>query len=165
MDTDKILDNLNENENETKCALEFEIGEESAGLVFDEKKDEPTVEESIEGVPEVTAPTIDEEFAIPDSFVIDDKYNTHSIEADTFRVRTTYVPRFTDVSDTYRMKDDPRPRRDKDGRLIVPDAAKVEDARAAEPAAPAEELDLLRVAEGDLMCQPEIAVLRPQSLK
>ena len=30
---------------------------------------------------------------------------------------------------------------------------------------PAEELDLLRVAEGDLMCQPEIAVLRPQSLK
>ena len=30
---------------------------------------------------------------------------------------------------------------------------------------PAEELDLLRVAEGDLMCQPELAVLRPQSLK
>ena len=30
---------------------------------------------------------------------------------------------------------------------------------------PAEELDLLRVAAGDLMCQPEIAVLRPQSLK
>lgn len=30
---------------------------------------------------------------------------------------------------------------------------------------PAEELDLLRVAKDDLMCQPEIAVLRPQSLK
>ena len=29
---------------------------------------------------------------------------------------------------------------------------------------PAEELDLLRVAEGDLMCQPEVAVLKPQSL-
>lgn len=29
---------------------------------------------------------------------------------------------------------------------------------------PAEELDLLRVAEGDLMCQPQIAVLKPQSL-
>ena len=110
MDTDKILDNLNENENETKCALEFEIGEESAGLVFDEKKDEPTVEENAKAAPEVTTPTVEEEFAIPDSFVIDDKYNTHSIEADTFRVRTTYVPRFTDVSDTYRMKDDPRPR-------------------------------------------------------
>ncbi|MBQ3156193.1 MAG: MBL fold metallo-hydrolase [Clostridia bacterium] len=31
--------------------------------------------------------------------------------------------------------------------------------------APAEALDLLRVAQGDLECQPQIAVLRPQSLK
>lgn len=30
---------------------------------------------------------------------------------------------------------------------------------------PAEELNMLRVAAGDLMCQPEIAVLIPQSLK
>ena len=30
---------------------------------------------------------------------------------------------------------------------------------------PAEELDLLRVAKGDLMCQPKVAVLNPQSLK
>ena len=30
---------------------------------------------------------------------------------------------------------------------------------------PAEDLDLLRVAAGDLMCQPAIAVLRPRSLK
>ena len=32
-------------------------------------------------------------------------------------------------------------------------------------AVPAEEIDMLRVAAGDMMCQPEIAVLRPQSLK
>ncbi len=32
-------------------------------------------------------------------------------------------------------------------------------------AAAAEEIDLLRVAAGDMMCQPEIAVLCPQSLK
>lgn len=31
--------------------------------------------------------------------------------------------------------------------------------------APAETLDLLRVAKGDMMCQPEIAVLSPASLK
>lgn len=31
--------------------------------------------------------------------------------------------------------------------------------------APAEELDLLRVAAGDIECQPRVAVLRPQSLK
>jgi len=31
--------------------------------------------------------------------------------------------------------------------------------------APAEELDQLRVAKDDLMCQPKVAVLRPQSLK
>ena len=30
---------------------------------------------------------------------------------------------------------------------------------------PAEELDLLRVAKGDLMCQPKVAVLNPQSMK
>lgn len=30
---------------------------------------------------------------------------------------------------------------------------------------PSEELDLLRVAKGDLACQPEVAVLKPQSLK
>lgn len=30
---------------------------------------------------------------------------------------------------------------------------------------PAEEADLLRVEEGDLMCQPQVAVLRPTSLK
>lgn len=30
---------------------------------------------------------------------------------------------------------------------------------------PAEEIDQLRVARGDLMCQPKVAVLRPQSLK
>lgn len=30
---------------------------------------------------------------------------------------------------------------------------------------PCEELDLLRVASGDLMCQPQVVVLRPQSLK
>lgn len=30
---------------------------------------------------------------------------------------------------------------------------------------PAEEVNLLRVAKGDLMCQPEVAVLTPQSLK
>ncbi len=29
----------------------------------------------------------------------------------------------------------------------------------------AEELDMLRVAAGDLMCQPKVALLRPQSLK
>ena len=32
-------------------------------------------------------------------------------------------------------------------------------------ASPAEEIDMLRVAAGDMMCQPEIAILRPQSLK
>lgn len=31
--------------------------------------------------------------------------------------------------------------------------------------APAEEVNLLRVAQGDLICQPRVAVLRPQSLR
>lgn len=36
-----------------------------------------------------------------------------------YNIRTTYVPTFTEVSDTYRMKDDPRPRQDSDGVIHI----------------------------------------------
>ena len=109
MDTDKILDNINDEEATPRCNLEFEIGEADTGLVFDEKKqdeaksdDAPTVEKA--------EPVVEEEFSLPESFELDERYNTESIANEAFRVRTTYVPRFTEVSETYRMKDDPRPR-------------------------------------------------------
>ncbi len=109
MDNDKILENMDESENTVKCALEFEIGEDGTGLVFnDDSKTEVVSEDKPRA--DVITPVIEEEFTLPDSFELDEKYNNESISTDSFSVRTTYVPRFTDVSDTYRMKNDPRPR-------------------------------------------------------
>ena len=107
MDTDKILDNTNDNE--TKCALEFEIGQDSSGLVFNNDEETEEVNEVL-GDKEAEELTIEEEFSLPDNLNLNDKYNDDSISEDTFRIRSTYVPRFTEVSDTYRMKNDPRPR-------------------------------------------------------
>ena len=109
MDTDKILENINDEESKPKCALEFEIGEMDTGVVFDEKKNDEAKSDNAP-VAEISEPVIEEEFSLPENFVLDERYNTESINNDSFRVRTTYVPRFTEVSETYRMKDDPRPR-------------------------------------------------------
>ena len=51
-----------------------------------------------------------EEFSVPDSFEVDEKYNTQSFVETPAAIRPTYLPRFTEVSDTYRMQNDPRPR-------------------------------------------------------
>lgn len=52
-----------------------------------------------------------DEFSIPDAFAIDTKYDTPATPDTPSRIWTTYVPRFTEASEYYRMKDDPRPRR------------------------------------------------------
>ena len=80
------------------------------GLVFENlaivENDEVTEEE-----PAIEEATVeDDEFSLPDTFIIDEKYNTPPTPDTPSPIFRTYVPRFTDVSDTYRMKDDPRPR-------------------------------------------------------
>ena len=52
----------------------------------------------------------DDEFSIPDEFVVNEKYNTPTLEEEQAKIWTTYLPRFTGASDNYRMKNDPRPR-------------------------------------------------------
>ncbi len=56
------------------------------------------------------APEDGEEFGIPETFTVNEKYNTPVRDNERTRIYTTYVPRFTEVSETYRMKNDPRPR-------------------------------------------------------
>ena len=103
-----------------RTSLEFEISEEEPGLVFmsetdasfDEKgglvfKGEADISPEPVAEPEPVTPK--EEFSIPDTYVEDDKYSSTSFVEDAFGVSATYVPRFTEVSDTYRMKNDPRP--------------------------------------------------------
>lgn len=59
------------------------------------------------------------EFAIPDAFSVSDKYNTPATPDTVSHIRQTYVPRFTEASENYRMIDDPRPRRGEGAKRVV----------------------------------------------
>lgn len=48
------------------------------------------------------------EFSLPSSFTVDEKYNTPIME-ERRTLYSTYVPKFTDASENYRMADQPRP--------------------------------------------------------
>ena len=130
-----ILDNLNsikpENSdssvvNEAPAAkkfLKFEIAEEAPAI-----NDEPriTVEKVDTEKEENTAKNDGlqqpkEEFDIPDSFETDEVYASASFVQTPSAIRPTYLPRFTEVSETYRMQNDPRPRPTTDARMVKAD--------------------------------------------
>lgn len=116
---EKILENSEEDSSVSKSkddgSMEFSF---SGGLVFEdmtkeadepkaapeEKKPEPVAE------PETEKEVKEDEFTIPDTFQIDEKYNTPHTPDTPTTIWRTYVPKFTEVSDTYRMQNDPRPR-------------------------------------------------------
>lgn len=106
-------------------ALEFEIaenGDEAEDTTQEEisekedvrEADEPSTEQEILDAEDPTDDKnntfIKEEFDIPDSYENDKRYATQSFIENASSIRPTYLPRFTEVSDTYRMQDDPRPR-------------------------------------------------------
>ncbi len=116
-----------ENNENKDGALEFtfEDPEMTGGLVFEtaspavssekneEKPETPVVEEKAEQNPNPAAKDSSEqgeEFAVPEAFFVNEKYNTPIRDNERTRIYTTYVPRFTEASENYRMKDDPRPR-------------------------------------------------------
>ncbi len=122
--------------------------EEPAGLVFEAVKcDEPAREEA---APETSLPPEDEnskpempaeetaesaEFGIPEAFEVNEKYNKPLPTQERTRIHTTYVPRFTEASENYRMKNDPRPlppKEEKTERVEVK-AAVTEKKQEAEP--------------------------------
>lgn len=104
---------------ENKTSLEFEISEQAPEEDFGPKF---TVDADITPKrPEIKVEVISshkeekieqpkEEFSVPDSFEVNEKYNTQSFVETPAAIRPTYLPRFTEVSDTYRMQNDPRPR-------------------------------------------------------
>ena len=115
---------ITETKNESG-ATEFVFREEPKGLVFEEVKEEaspllaheknaPRVEETVlvdrEKKAEEPPRSAEEEFLVPESFDPNEKYNTPIAEEERPRIWTTYLPRFTEVSETYRMANDPRPR-------------------------------------------------------
>lgn len=108
-------------------ATEFVFREEPKGLVFEEvgrdpsplaahEKNAPRVEKTVlvdrEEKAEEPPRSAEEEFLVPESFDPNEKYNTPIAEEERPRIWTTYLPRFTEVSETYRMANDPRPRID-----------------------------------------------------
>ena len=52
----------------------------------------------------------DTELSIPDAFDVAENETVSSFVQTPNSIRPTYLPRFTEVSETYRMQDDPRPR-------------------------------------------------------
>lgn len=90
-------------------SLEFKF---KNGLVFENMALPPIEETEVPEAEETDRADEPEdgEFAIPDTFVIDEKYNTPPTPDTPSTVVRTYVPRFTGIGDTYRMKNDPRPR-------------------------------------------------------
>ncbi len=121
-----------------KSEFEF-INESSGGLIFEyepapttpssavfddePKEDAPAIKaEEVPTQPSKKSPPAKpkkevsqqstEEFNIPDAFAIDSKYDTPETPDTPTSIWRTYVPRFTEASETYRMVDDPRPRRE-----------------------------------------------------
>lgn len=116
-------------------SYEFEFGEPApkndGGLVFEfveEAVSSPTPPAPKREAAPVKDPEA-EEFSIPDVFEVSEKYNTPATPDITSRIWTTYVPRFTEVSETYRMKNDPRPRSGED----LPHVAAVKVVESDEP--------------------------------
>ncbi len=132
-------------------AREFEFSESSAdgGLVFefsDGSRDAAQPAElsadSTEAVADVAVP----ELVVPDVFSVDEKYDTPVTADITNHIHPTYVPRFTEVSENYRMKDDPRPRKGTDTaevtRVERVDPSTEPAASATEAVDPTAELDV-----------------------
>lgn len=79
------------------------------------EKNAPRVEEvtvvskSEDKVIKLDIPADANEFSVPTTFVVDEKYNTTFAGEERRSVYSTYVPKFTDASENYRMADQPRP--------------------------------------------------------
>ncbi len=109
---------------------EFEFGKpkKDTGLVFEsepapdhkklarEREEKARIMNSISDAERYEPPVLKEEpkpasveLNIPEILEIAEKYNVpETQDVLVSSIRTTYVPRFTEVSETYRMKDDPR---------------------------------------------------------
>ena len=107
------LDGTVINDDAPKTSLEFEIAEEP-GLVFMSEAD-PTYEEKgglvfkaeADVSPEKNeSPAIEEGIVLPDVFdsINDPISSTPSFGTDEFRINVTYIPRFTEASEKYRVR-------------------------------------------------------------
>lgn len=115
-DIKNILDSLSaeSSANPNLYEAEFVFGEKNApeGLVFDDSEDldgaaseNPNL--SFEASHEPEEKPV--ELSVPDKFEPDKKYDTPILENSAPRIIATYVPRFTEASENYRMASEKKP--------------------------------------------------------
>jgi len=130
-DTDGQVYAEADNENEVQGNEELTVAPETPAI-------EPDITELAESVytehpSEYSSEQLKEEFAIPDVFDLAAEEERVFSEEST-RIWSTYVPRFTDVSETYRMNDDPRPRPEKREKIVtLEDKEPKKDENAPDP--------------------------------
>ena len=103
-------------ENETAPKVEFIVSEEKeeSGLVFE---DAAEVNAQVPALPKLTFNDAsheekeNKEISVPEKFEVNSKYDTESKTEERPRVFTAYVPRFTEVSENFRMADIPHQNR------------------------------------------------------
>lgn len=98
----------NEEKYTSKTSLAFEGPEDNAPTFSVDADISPDHRTSSSRKNEIVQPK--EEFSIPDRLEINEKYASQSFVETPTSIRPTYLPRFTEVSETYRMQNDPRPR-------------------------------------------------------
>ena len=135
-----------ETEVKVNTSLEFEISEQAP---VDSAEISATVPESVE-VPSATVDVFDVALAEDSA---DEATSSSSFVDTSLNIRPTYLPRFTEVSDTYRMQNDPRPRPKTDTHSV-----KVERAEEASD-------DLDPTTEKLEECEVEKVVVTANSLR
>lgn len=126
---EEVLDKLSETETlENGDALQTDLGAE--GLVFEYKKEEKKDKRELtamakeKATSEAVQKVAENEKIMSDSVTKEPASSADSVQT---RVRTTYVPRFTDFSDLYRLKGDPRLRSRLSDKKIVAEPRKEEE--------------------------------------
>ena len=98
--------------------VEFVFGVQSndEGCLIDFADDDSVLLESCDAIPKVSFETVEAETECADEFSVPENYDSSRIfgfsgtKSDAPKLHSTYLPRFTEVSENYRMKDDPRPK-------------------------------------------------------
>ena len=105
--------------------LAFEISEEApAEAAVETVKSEAVVDSPVTESKSI-GESITEEFSIPDALDGGEQFSSQSFVQTPSGIRPTYLPRFTEVSETYRMQNDPRPRPRTDTHTVK--ASKTDD--------------------------------------
>jgi cation transport ATPase len=106
----EILDSMS-GKGKKPLDAEFQFGNEpGTGLVFDDSDDDTPENEPVSKV-KFDAPKKTEkkkEISVPEKYENNKKYDVPAKTEETPRFFTTYVPRFTEVSETYKMAKEPR---------------------------------------------------------